>query len=745
LAVLTKEELDYLRKKLKRNPGKLEQDIVGAEWSEHCSYKSSRIFIKKLPNTGKRTILGLGDDAGVLQVGDGHVITVHIESHNHPSAVEPYGGAATGVGGVIRDIMTSGTRPICLLNALRFGPIYSRAKNNNKDNDKYSHKSKWLFKNVVRGIADYGNCIGVPTVAGEVEFDKSFEDYCLVDVASIGIGRQDRILINKAEVGDRIILAGGTTGRDGMHGAVFASKTFNEEDRSAIQIPDPFLEKLLLEATIEALDENCIKTMKDLGGGGLSCCLSELSDSLKRGFDVELTNIHVRQQGMSPAELMISESQERMLYIVGKSKIEKIRSIFDKYGIKNSIIGTVKPHQDLVIRYGGKAVAHMPSNLVAHAPLAYRGSKYPEYLKVLNKSFKPPKKISTFQSNNYLLNRILLCMLSNPSIASKRWIYEQYDHEVGIRTIIKPGCADASVLKLDNGKFLSMKLDGNSKMCYLDPYHGTLGILSESCRNIICTGAEPIGVMDHLQFGSPEDSGIFWTFIKTVDAITDYCKFMEIPVVAGKVSFYNETPRGPIKPSPVIGALGLIDNESFITQSTLKAGNSIFIIGSTKDEMGGSEYYEYYHHITGGTVPKLDFEIDRRISNAILQLIRNHLVDCVHDCSKGGLAIALCEMAIHGNIGFTINLGLIPNSCSRIDNLLFSESHSRYIVGTREPQKVQNLLSGIDGIIFSRIGHANRPSNKNCIFVNNKSQDPLINISVQKLAESFHVLDQIID
>ena len=745
MTVLTKQELDYLRKKLKRNPSKIEKDIVGAEWSEHCSYKSSMRFIKKLPKTGKRAVLGFGDDAGVLQVGDGYVVTLHIESHNHPSAVEPYGGAATGVGGVIRDIMTLGTRPICLLNALRFGPISSSTKNNDKAIDKNSHKSKWLFKNAVRGIADYGNCIGVPTVAGEVEFDKSFEDYCLVDVASVGTGRQDRILLNKAEVGDIIILAGGATGRDGMHGAVFASKTFNEEDRSAVQIPDPFLEKLLLEATIEALDENCIKTMKDLGGGGLSCCLSELSATLKRGFDVELINIHVRQQGMSPAELMISESQERMLYIVGKSKIEKVRSIFDKYGIQNSIIGTVKPHQDLIIRYHGKAVAHMPSNLVAHAPAAYRDSKYPEYLKLLNKYFRPPKKFSTFQLNNYLLNTVLLCMLSNPSIASKRWIYEQYDHEVGIRTIIKPGCADSSVLKLDNGKFLSTKLDGNSKMCYLDPYHGTLGILSESCRNIICTGAEPIGIMDHLQFGSPEDSEIFWTFVKTVNAITDYCKFMEIPVVAGKVSFYNETLKGPIKPSPIIGALGLIDNESSITQSALKAGNSIFIIGSTKDEMGGSEYYEYYHNITGGTVPKLDFEIDKRIGKAILQLIRNHLVDCVHDCSKGGLAIALCEMAIHGNIGFTIDVDLIPNSCSRVDNLLFSESHSRYIIGTGEPQKVQNLLSRIGGIIFSLIGHANRISNKNCMFVKNKSKDPLINISIQKLAECFHALDQIID
>src|SRR5919109_234098 len=287
--MLTKSEQNYLLRKLGRQANLLEIDMIDAEWSEHCSYKSSKKFVRSLPSHGKRVILGPGNDAGVLQVGDGHVITVHIESHNHPSAVEPYGGAATGVGGVIRDIMTSGTRPICLLNALRFGPIDLREKNNDKDNDKYSNKSKWLFKNVVCGIADYGNCIGVPTVAGEVEFDKSFEDYCLVDVASIGIGRQDRILINKADVGDRIILAGGATGRDGMHGAVFASKAFNEEDRSAIQIPDPFLEKLLLEVTIEALDENCIKTMKDLGGGGLSCCLSELSDNLKRGFDVELT------------------------------------------------------------------------------------------------------------------------------------------------------------------------------------------------------------------------------------------------------------------------------------------------------------------------------------------------------------------------------------------------------------------------------------------------------------------------
>ncbi len=696
--VLTRQELSYLDENLKRKANEVEQDIIGAEWSEHCSYKSSKKFLRLLPTKGRRVVLGPGYDAGVLDVGNGYVLTVHIESHNHPSAVEPFGGAATGVGGVIRDIMSMGTRPIAVLDALRFAPITTAKKKKNKKDKSSAPKSKWLFKNVVKGIADYGNCIGIPTVGGEIEFDPSFEDYCLVDVASIGFGKKQDVVANQADVGDVIVLVGGSTGRDGIHGASFASKALEAENRSAVQIPDPFLEKLLLEATMEAIKQGCIKSIKDLGGGGLSCCLSETSDNIGKGFDVELSKVHTREGGMTPAEIMISESQERMLYITDSTRLPILQAVLDKYEIKYSILGTVQEHQDLVVRFGGNIVAQMPSHLVVHAPLANLSLKRPAYIDKL-KSIKQPKIPLNF-------DKVLLSLLSNPTIASKRWVYQQYDHEVGVRTVLKPEAGDAAVLRLDNSsKFVSIKLDGNSKHCYIDPYQGTLGCLSEGRRNIICTGAEPIGILDHLQFASPKDPEIYWTFAQAVNAIVDYCKFMEIPVVGGKVSFYNETSNGPIKPSPVIGTIGLIENASYITRSALHPGDTIFIVGQTSSEMGGSEYYEYYHSLIGGTVPKVDFNTDNKNGSTVLNIIRGGLAVCAHDCSKGGLAVALTEMAIAGSTGLIVDLDSVPNSCSRIDELLFSESHSRYILGTKDPAALRKRLSS-EGVVFGEIGKA---------------------------------------
>ncbi len=720
MGFLTDQELDYLEENLKRKANEIEQDIVGAEWSEHCSYKSSKKYLRLLPTKGSRVLVGPGYDAGVLEVGDGYVLTVHIESHNHPSAVEPFGGAATGVGGVIRDIIAMGTRPIAVLNALRFAPITGKGK--------AVAKSKWLFKNVVKGIADYGNCIGIPTVGGEVEFDPSFEDYCLVDVASIGFGRKEDIVANKADEGDIVVLAGGSTGRDGIHGASFASKALEEENRSAVQIPDPFLEKLLLEATMEAVKQGCIKGIKDLGGGGLSCCLSETSDNLGKGFDVELTQVHTREGDMTPNEVMISESQERMLYVTDTSRLRALQSILDKYEIRHSVLGVVQDHQDLVVRHGGKVVAEMPSHLIAHAPLADRKIKRPSYLDKL-KSVKQPKTPAN-------LGKVLLSLLSNPTIASKRWIYQQYDHEVGVRTVVKPGMGDAAVMRLDNGKFVAIKLDGNSKHCYLDPYQGTLGCLSEGCRNVICTGAEPIGVVDHLQFASPEDPEIYWAFTQAISAVVDYCKFMDIPVVGGKVSFYNETAKGPIKPSPVMGTLGLIQSASHITRPALSSGNSIFVIGQTFPEMGGSEYYEYIHNITGGPVPNIDLQVDRKNGNAVQNLIKSGLVTCVHDCSKGGLAVALAEMSIAGSTGFEVDLDVVPNLCSRTDDLLFSESHSRYIVGTKQPEKVRKMLSSAN-VMFEQIGSAASAVE----FAKGKKR--LIKLTLKQLQTSFYSLEKV--
>ncbi len=718
MKVLTKNELRYLEEMLKRRPTEIEQDIVGAQWSEHCSYKSSRKYLQLLPSQGKRVILGPGYDAGVLDVGDGYILTVHIESHNHPSAVEPFGGAATGVGGVIRDIMSMGTRPIAVLDALRFAPIIGDTKS--------AGKARWLFKNVVKGIADYGNCIGIPTIGGEVEFDPSFEDYCLVDVASIGFGRKEDIITNQADVGDIIVLAGGPTGRDGVRGSSFASKALEEEDRSAVQIPDPFLEKLLLEATMEAVKSGTLKSIKDLGGGGLACCLSETSDNLGKGFDIELTKIHTRESSMMPNELMISESQERMLYITDRARLSKLESILDKYGIKHSILGIVEEHQDLVIRHSGKSLVQMPSHLVAHAPLADRAAKRPPYVDRL-RTVRQAKQPAN-------LDRVLLTLLENPTIASKQWVYQQYDHEVGIRTVVKPGAADAAVMRLDNGKFFAVKLDGNSKHCYLDPYQGTLGVLSEGFRNVVCTGAEPIGVVDHLQFASPEDPHVYWTFVQTINAIVDYCRFMEIPVVGGKISFYNETAKGPIKPSPIIGTLGLIESESCIMQMAPSAHDSIFVIGHTHPEMGGSEYLEYFHKITGGMVPRVNLKNDKQNRTAVLDLVRAGFVSSAHDCSKGGIAVALAEIAIAGSVGLKVYLDLFPSSCKRTDELLFSETHSRYIIATKDPDNVCRLLSEL-GVPFAQIGET---VGTNLEFV--KAKKKVIELPLKQLKSKFDLL-----
>ncbi len=496
------------------------------------------------------------------------------------------------------------------------------------------------------------------------------------------------------------------------------------------RFPDPFLEKLLLEATMDAVKDGCLKSLKDLGGGGLSCCLSETSDSLGRGFDIELTKILTREGGMTPNELMTSESQERMLYITDKEKVARLQSILDKYGINYSIVGMVQEHQDLVVRQFGKVIVQMPSHLVAHAPFSLTAEKRPTYLDKL-RTVRQPR-----QPNN--IGSVLLSLLANPTIANKQWIYQQYDHEVGIRTIVKPGAANAAVMRLDNGKFIAIKLDGNSKHCYLDPYQGTLGTLSEGLRNVVCTGGEPIGVVDHLQFASPEDPMIYWTFVQTIKAIVEFCTFMEIPVVGGKVSFYNETVKGPIKPSPVIGTLGLIENESCITRMSPSAHNSIFVVGYTHPELGGSEYFEYFHKITGGMVPSVDLKTDKLNRTVVLNLIRAGLVTCVHDCSKGGIAISLAEMAIAGSIGLKIDLNTVPNSCNRIDELLFSETHSRYIIATKDAGSVHRVLASA-GVPFAEVGKTN---GTNVEFVKGKRQ--IIRLTLKQLQSNFNQFEKLL-
>ena len=653
-----KHEQSHIKKNVKRKLTKTELQILAAEWSEHCSYKSSKKHLRMLPTKGPNVIVEKGYDSGVIDVGDGYVVTVHIESHNHPSAVEPFGGAATGVGGVIRDILSAGTRPIALFDGLRFGDIETDVH------------ARWLFKNAVAGIADYGNCLGIPTIGGEVEFDKCYKNYALVDVASVGFGKKSKLIKNHANIGDLVLLIGGSTGRDGVGGSQFASDSLEGEDRSAVQIPDPFIEKLIIEAILEARDKKCINAMKDLGGGGLSCAISETAESLGIGIELDVKNVHLRESDLSADEIMISESQERMLIITSPKKLSKIKKICEKFRIQCSVIGKVKKDKMMHVKKGKETVALLPADFVARGPLVDRKKSKPRYLSKLSLSPKSRK--------NNSLSDILLKLLSSPNIASKHWVFRQYDHEVGIRTVIKPGF-DGSVLRLDNGKSLSVKIDGNPKHCYINPRQGAIGCFEEACRNVICTGATPIGMVDHLQFGNPEDPEIFWTFMESIEGITDFAKSLKIPCVGGKVSFYNETPDGPIKPTPLIGVLGLIDKSPLLPVPP-SINDVVLLIGKTKDELGGSEYYEYIHKFIGGTAPEVVVSESKKNMKSVLALISKHLVKIAHDCSKGGLGIALAELSILGKIGCDIDLQDISTMSS--EKILFSESHSRYILVT---------------------------------------------------------------
>jgi len=681
---LTDEEIQYAIKKLQREPNEVEWAMLEAQWSEHCSYKSSKPLLKQLPSKGTRVLVGPGFDAGVIDIGDGWVVTLHIESHNHPSAIDPYGGAATGVGGVVRDILSLGTRPIALLDPLRFGSIESP-------------HTRWLFDSVVRGIADYGNCIGVPTVGGEVEFDPSFERNCLVDVVCVGLGRKDKLVLGEARnPGDLVYLVGGRTGRDGIRGASFASKTLtdtSDTERSVVQVPDPFTKKLIIEAVLEAVEANILQGMKDLGGGGLTCGLSEIAAKAGTGIEIDLNKIPTREPNMLPAEIMISESQERMILLIREEDERKLVKILEKWELGFANIGHVTKDGLLIIRRGTEVVAKAPAKFVAEAPLAPRSATRPRYLDVLAEVPAPALPED--------LDKTVIELLSSPDVASKEWIYRQYDHEVGIRTIVKPGQADSALLRLPNKSFLALTTDGNSKQCYVDPYWGTVGVVSEAFCNLVAGGAEPVAVVDHLQFGDPGNPEVYWTFKEAIRAIANYLNALRVPCVGGKVSFYNEDSMNhrAIKPTPVIAAIGLAEPKTpRILQALKREGDDLIIVGNTSDEMGGSEYYEHIRNLTGGRVPRVNLKKERTLLRSLLRTMRSGRVESIHDVSKGGLAVALAQMSIQGRRGVTVDLDKVPKKTSRIDNLLFSESRSRFILETKPKNTTRTVNS------FKRLG-----------------------------------------
>lgn len=716
---LEERELDELKSKIGRDPTSTELQIVAAEWSEHCSYKSSKRHLKMLPMDGPLVINEKGYDSGVLDVGDGYVVTAHIESHNHPSAVEPYGGAATGVGGVIRDILSAGTRPIAIFDGLRFGNI---------ENDL---QARWLFKNAVTGIADYGNCLGIPTIGGEVEFDECYENYALVDVAALGFGKKENLIKNHVEEGDVVVLMGGSTGRDGIGGSQFASDSLESEDRSAVQIPDPFIEKLIIEAVLQARSDGLIHAMKDLGGGGLSCAISETADAMEIGIEMDVDKVHTRESDMNPDEIMVSESQERMLIVTSKTKLKKLEEICNKFRIGCSVIGDVNFNNQVHIKKGEKTVANLPADFVANATLLDLPSKEPTYLKTIETE-KNFESISDY-------SKLMMKLLASPNIASKIWVYGQYDHEVGIRTVVKPG-ADASVLRLDNGKYLSAKIDGNPKQCYINPREGAIGCFEEACRNVVCTGAKPIGMLDHLQFGNPNDPEIFWTFLESLKGLTDFAKSFEIPCVGGKVSLYNETPKGSIKPTPVIGVIGLIEKKPSVPQK-ISNNDCLLIIGDTKDELGGSEYFEYVHKFVGGKCPSVNFADSKKNMTSVLDIIDKNLIKLAHDCSKGGLAIAVSEICMTNQIGCNVSLDKVPGEKLDVDRILFSESHSRYLISfdNENLSKIQSILNE-NNVSFAQIGQF---GGKKIQF--NNGTKSVIDLDVEKAHETWlHALPNLV-
>jgi phosphoribosylformylglycinamidine synthase len=674
---LTPDEVKTVRATLGREPNEVEWSIIDAEWSEHSSYKSSKALLRLFPTKGKRVVLGPGYDAGVVDVGDGYVVTLHIESHNHPSAVDPYGGASTGIGGVLRDILSMGTRPIALVDILRFGRI------------ERSPRSRWLFRSVVRGIADYGNCVGVPTVAGDIEFDESFERNCLVDVACVGLGRNGALILGEAKnPGDILVLVGGSTGRDGIRGATFASKNLSktaDDERSSVQVPDPFMKKLLIDALLEAAATGLIRGMKDLGGGGLSTALSEVASSGGTGVEVELDQVRRREADMPPAEIMVSESQERMLLMLAPTSSEPIIEILRKYEVPYSVIGRVTNDGNLTIRWNGKVVAKLPAEFVVKAPLIPWPSREPA------RPGRGRRSVAVRQD----IGRSIISVLASPNIASKRWVYQQYDHEVGIRTVLKPGQHDAALLRLPNGRMLAVKGDGNSAQCSLDPYNGAAGCVAESCRNVVAVGGEPIAMVDHLQFGDPSDPEVYWSFQRSVQGMADYCTALKLPVVGGKVSFYNEdsSSKRAIKPSPIALVVGLVrDEKHILPMGFANEGDAVIAVGETRNELGGSEYLRVTGSPDAGSPPKVDAASDGSLYRAVLNLIRSRYVSSVHDCSRGGLAVTLAEMCIAGGLGAQIDLQKVPSSCRRVDELAFSESHGRFVLASADAKKASRLL-----------------------------------------------------
>ncbi len=668
---LTDQEYDQVVGIMGKEPNYLELGLFAVMWSEHCGYKNSRPLLRLFPTEGPRVIEGPGENAGAVDIGDGQSLVFKIESHNHPSAIEPYQGAATGVGGIVRDIFTMGARPIAMLNSLRFGPL---------DDE----RTRYLVGGIVAGIGDYGNCLGIPTVAGEVYFHPSYRGNPLVNAMCVGLVKTDEIARAVAsEVGRPLMLVGSKTGRDGIHGATFASEELSAESearRPAVQVGDPFMEKLLLEACLELIHEGLVAGMQDLGAAGLTSSIAETASKGGSGVEIDTLKVPRREEGMSSYEVMLSESQERMLIIPHEGAIDRIQEIFDKWGLDATIIGTITDDGYFRVMEGDRLAGEVPVKaLTDMCPVYHRESLEPEYYQRL-KNYD-----LTTAASDQDFGQVLRDLLQAPSIASKQWVYQQYDHQIMTNTVVVPGDADAAVLRIKGSpKGAAVTVDCNSRTCYLDPYKGGMAAVCEAALNLACTGALPLAVTNCLNFGNPEKPEVYWQMDQAVRGMAHAARVLGTPIVSGNVSLYNETQGGEaIYPTPVVGMVGLLTDVSRRTQMAFQeTGDLIILLGGLRDEIGGSEYLALVHGVEAGVIPELDPEYQLRLIELLLGLIAEGRLKSAHDISEGGLAVCLAEAAIKGERGAEIFLEC--GISSRPDGVLFGEAPGRAVISINE-------------------------------------------------------------
>jgi phosphoribosylformylglycinamidine synthase len=677
---LKPEEYEKIVGILGRQPSWTELGIFSVMWSEHCSYKSSRLHLKKLPTRSPRVLQGPGENAGIIDIGGGYGIAFKIESHNHPSFIEPFQGAATGVGGILRDIFTMGARPLAVLDALRFGPL--------EDPDAGARNAR-IVEGVVAGISHYGNCFGVPTVGGECVFEACYNGNPLVNVFALGLVEQDKVFYGKAfGEGNPVIYVGAKTGRDGIHGASMASAEFTEESqqkRPNVQMGDPFMEKLLLEACLEAMATGAIVGIQDMGAAGLTSSTCEMSSRAGTGIEIELERVPQRETGMTAYEIMLSESQERMLLVAQKGREEEVFAVFRKWGLDAATVGVVTDTGRMIVKHKGVVEADIPSRQLAdEAPLYDRPHTKPwrEH---------PVERTEPIPASNDLAGD-LLALVGSGDLCSKQWIWEQYDYTVRTNTTAGPGASDAAVIRIkETGTSVAMSLDGNGRYCYLDPREGTKLIVAECCRNLSVVGAEPVATTNNLNFGNPERPEIMAQLVESIQGLGEACAFFEVPVTGGNVSLYNETLGTPIFPTPVVGIVGLMKTVEPVGIGFREGGREIVLLGGLGDcddvRFGGTQYAKYVLEDLWGLPPALDMDFEKRVQAVVRQVVSEGLVESAHDLSDGGLAVALAECSFPNGVGAKVNL----DSALRPEFLLFGEAPSRILVSTTAPDRIQSI------------------------------------------------------